>query len=373
VEQSYKNTSTTSLELTFKAGLGEQVVVADFEIECNGVVSKGVVQGSSEARDTYDDAISSGGVAAIGERSEAGVFSLSIGNLQPDQQLKIRVVFLSPLAGFRDKLFFGLPAELFPDVSNKYNLSIKSKVAIGQPALSTFYHGNKKYVSHNGTFATTLLPQESQLFAVQIDPGKAFEPVSVVERSLAHKTLNACLTFFPTWDHLDEDLLTPYVEVIFLVDRSGSMGGRRIQAASRTLSLFLSSLPENTMFNICGFGTGFEYLFRSGSVKYDAKTRATAQKHVDSLAANLGGTNLLEPLQDILSKETSAEFPRAVFVLTDGQVSNRPQVISTVENLAYKNHARVFARKLSWRGFMHYLKHPSLSLSLLPSWHRQWR
>jgi len=38
-------------------------------------------------------------------------------------------------------------------------------------------------------------------------------------------------------------------ELVFLVDRSGSMGGRPIAQVKRALQFFLRSLPEETIFN----------------------------------------------------------------------------------------------------------------------------
>jgi hypothetical protein len=36
------------------------------------------------------------------------------------------------------------------------------------------------------------------------------------------------------------------------------------------------------------------------------------------MGANFGGTNILEPLQEILNSPVNPEFPRQLFVLTDG-------------------------------------------------------
>ena len=56
-------------------------------------------------------------------------------------------------------------------------------------------------------------------------------------------------------------------EYIFLFDRSGSMGGTRIEKAKEVLIIFVKSLPEDTYFNIISFGSTSENLF-SASARY---------------------------------------------------------------------------------------------------------
>lgn len=45
---------------------------------------------------------------------------------------------------------------------------------------------------------------------------------------------------------------------IFIVDRSGSMGGRRIEVTKDAMKLFMQSLPSNCRFQIISFGTTYE-------------------------------------------------------------------------------------------------------------------
>ncbi|XP_063857438.1 von Willebrand factor A domain-containing protein 5A-like [Scylla paramamosain] len=51
-------------------------------------------------------------------------------------------------------------------------------------------------------------------------------------------------------------------EIIFVIDRSGSMHGEKIESARATLLLFLKSLPLGCLFNIVSFGSSFSVLFK---------------------------------------------------------------------------------------------------------------
>lgn len=114
------------------------------------------------------------------------------------------------------------------------------------------------------------------------------------------------------------------VELIFLVDRSGSMdwdGG--IRQATEALQLFIHSLPADCFFNIWSFGSHFDALFKE-SQQYTDDSLNEAMSHISKMCANYGGTEIYAPLKAIYEKHRpSVQHLRQVFVLTDGQVNFR--------------------------------------------------
>jgi hypothetical protein len=85
-----------------------------------------------------------------------------------------------------------------------------------------------------------------------------------------------------------------------------------------SLSVFLKSLPIRDKFNICSFGSSHSFLW-SKSQSYSANILAQAQKHVESMHADLGGTEILLPIKATVSKRFK-DLSLEIMVLTDGEV-----------------------------------------------------
>jgi len=128
-------------------------------------------------------------------------------------------------------------------------------------------------------------------------------------------------------------------EMIFLIDRSGSMSGSLIERAKETLQFFLRSMPEGVRFNIIGFGFRFETMFKE-SVPYDDEHLEIATAKVSQIKADLGGTDIYRPLKYIFELDEIKGFPRQVFILTDGEVDNATSCINIVRENAHTT--RVF-------------------------------
>ena len=95
---------------------------------------------------------------------------------------------------------------------------------------------------------------------------------------------------------IDECEDTIRKEYIFLIDRSGSMR-YTIELAREALTLFLYSLPAGSRFNVCSYGTQYEFMFQERSVDYTDENLQLAVAQIATFTANFGGTRIFEPLQ----------------------------------------------------------------------------
>lgn len=120
-------------------------------------------------------------------------------------------------------------------------------------------------------------------------------------------------------------------EYYFVLDRSGSMWGRTIETAKEALILFLRSIPPGSSFNIISFGSDFSKMY-SSAVEYTQENLENSISEVEQFKADLGGTEIYNPLDDIFKNiDTSSQLDKHVYLLTDGQVFNTDAVIKLIK------------------------------------------
>ena len=361
----YQNDSSDPVEVLFRLPLERSHAVVGLTAVLDGRTVKAQLRDKQEARDTYEDAVASGKTAALGEESSGDVFSISLGNLRGggEAEIQLKLVGELPLDA-EGSVRFSLPATLKPRYTPAGSTDPLAPVEgeSGQVERGTVkgVHQfelrvlNVEQVSSvtSPTHSITVSREQTQVRVTLTDseslqkdlvvlishkdphtPRALVEPGAPQEEGKEAGFLNhlaVMVNFFPEIPSLDSPS-----EFIFLVDRSGSMGGSFIRSASEALVLFLKSLPEDCHFNIYGFGSSYKTLFPT-SVPYTQQNLDTATQHAQQLKADLGGTELLPPLQHIFKQPPKKGLERQIFVLTDGSVSNTSNCISEVKKNAHK-------------------------------------
>lgn len=131
---------------------------------------------------------------------------------------------------------------------------------------------------------------------------------------------------------------------IFLVDQSGSMYGNSITLVKKALTLFMQSLPPKSYFQLIGFGNSF-HKYNPTPVEYNKENVKNIISQINGLEANMGGTNISSPLQDIFESKDkiydNIPLSKNIFLLTDGQVNNRESCINLISTNA--NRFRIHA------------------------------
>ncbi|XP_030620536.1 von Willebrand factor A domain-containing protein 5A [Chanos chanos] len=374
----YVNKEEQPLEALFVFPLPGEAAVCHFSAKIGDKEVVAEVQEKQKAREQYDDALSSGQQAFLLEESDESpdVFRLSVGSLPPGESAAITIIYVMELTVQADHaLRFCLPAVLNPRYtpagtqgSDTGIVSQVMSVPTGMIpySLSLSVHVSSPNPISKVESSCSLEPlvyhDVSQTKAtVSLSPGHKFDrdvelllyyqsahqPTAIVEAGLASGKPGTLmgdpvimLSLYPEFPAEVMSSQASCGEFVFLVDQSGSMGcpmhseegaQMRIESARDTLLLLLKSLPLGCYFNIYGFGSSFKSFFPK-SVQYSQKTMEEALKKVDEMSADMGGTEILQPLKHIYSQSCVPGHPRQLFVFTDGEVGNTKDVLDLVKS-----------------------------------------
>ncbi len=309
VTQRYRNREEKPIEAMYVFPLDERAAVSGFAALVDGVEIVGEVKEREEAFETYDDALIEGHGAFLLDQERPDVFTARIGNLLPGEEALVRITYVAELGLEGEDLRFVLPTTLSPryaPAEDRRGVGRSEAEAVSPPVAWRVPYGLELTVHLEMPSSIRGLESPSHPLAIEIDGASA--TVRLGERSAAldrdfvllvklqapheprawleerNGETIAMIAFQPRFETREAPS-----EVVFVVDRSGSMGGTSIKEARNALQLCLRSLRQGSWFNVVSFGSKHESLFPE-SRPYNEESLAQATQHVASLEANLGGT-----------------------------------------------------------------------------------
>jgi Ca-activated chloride channel family protein len=361
VSQRYHNTEKVPVEAVYSFPLDESCAVCGFEVEIGGKRIVGKVEEREKAFEKYDDAMSQGHGAFLVDQDRPNIFTASVGNLLADQEAIVRLTYVTELEQSGDAIRLLIPTTISPRYLPQstlakidpaeldhiapptviggvpYGLKLSVELEAASDVREVNCPSHPARVSLSGRKVNVELMGENiqldQDFVLNVALAKPHEASALVSRD-GDGVRAVMLNLFPDLSGFRRGP----AEFIFIIDRSGSMQGSSIEQARTALLVALRSLESGDRFNVIGFGGRYETLFKE-SVPYSQQTLDEATKKVSTLQADLGGTELLAPLQFALETSKS-ESSRMIILLTDGEVGNEGECLELAKKHAAN--ARIF-------------------------------
>ena len=370
--QTFGNRFDRPLEASYIFPLPDRAAVTEFRMEVGDRVVEGVLRERGQARADYDAAVKEGRRASIAEEERPGVFTMRVGNLLPGERVTVRLVMTGPLpwdegeATFRFPLVVapryipGAPLEgepvglgtepdtdavpdasritppvLLPGFPNPVDLSIRVQIdpaGLDLGAVRSSLHAVVEE-ERDGVRTFRVEPGERAnrdfVLRLRTGSGSVTTGLTAVEDPEGGAGTFA-LTLLPP---VGADVVTPR-DLVFVLDRSGSMGGWKMVAARRAVARMVDALTERDRFGLLAFDNLIETPAELGNGLQVAGDRARFQavEFLSRLEAR-GGTEMAAPLSRALDllKGPAAGEPAgrdlALVLVTDGQVGNEDQIL----------------------------------------------
>ncbi len=378
VTQQYANSSTEPIEAVYIFPLPHDAAVYDMEIRIGDRVIRSVIRERAEAKRVYEAAKSAGKRAALLEEDRPNIFTTSVANIMPGDRIDVRLRYVEPLRWEAGKIRLVFPMVVGPR-----------------------YIPGTQAVGHGGTgwaYDTDAVPDASRItpvvrnpesrsghdisLAVDLDPGFETSVVNSVSHAIKVRKLaggrqrvelaggatipnkdfvlevqqvrttrpQTALFLSPASDSGETHFLLAAfpptvppsermpVEMLYMIDVSGSMAGTSIEQARAALLQALDRLRPTDRFGILWFNSTFGE-FAPEALPATAENLAAARRFVQSLEAN-AGTEMLPALLHLMRKPEIPGYLRHIILLTDGCLGNEEEIFAALrQNLG---NARLF-------------------------------
>ncbi len=317
VEEKLTNPVDIATEDEFKFMIPEEAFISGFTLLIDGKEYNAEVLPKQEAKEKFEQAASQGKSAGLLETKKQNMFSYSL-SFAPRQSIIVRLKYeqavKKSMGEYEYALFLRKTDEAHSVNALSVNLNISSMNDITTLETLGFTGASVKYLSTTKgqvKYSANALPDRDL----------------TVVYTTNNPPLNGDMLFYSTggkgymmhvFSPTEADLGTTALskDIIFVVDKSGSMSGEKIAQVKRVFTSIISDLPPDDYFNILFFDTSVR-AFSTTLMEANTKNKADAANFVNSLDAN-SGTNINQALLDALAMfGKSSRVPIIVF-LTDG-------------------------------------------------------
>ncbi len=360
VIQKFENNLNKNIEAVYVFPLPHDSAVNALEIKIGERIIKGVIKEREEARRTYEEARDEGKKAGLLEQERANIFTMSVANIEPGQEILVTITYYETVKYEDGEYEFVFPMTITPRYIDKDQ--VKDSERISPPVeirkagreinlfinLDTgFTPGEIKSPSHllfiqekGETKREIQLAKEGEL------PNKDF----ILKYSSSGEQLETAISFYrkefkpgtfmlhitPKMDYGPDEMVKR--DVVFVLDRSGSMSGHPIEQARKALKACLRTLRSGDTFSVIVFDDRIEYL-DSRSIEFNDANLLKADSYIDSIGPR-GGTDILAAMDAALKLPANKLYVRQIVFLTDGAVGNEEFVLQEIKKSLGKS--RVF-------------------------------
>ena len=349
VSQTFVNTGSRQLEVSFIFPLPYDGAVEQMTLLVDGKEYPAKLLAAEDARRLYEDIVRKNKDPALLEWMGTGLFKTSVFPVPAGASRTVSLRY-SQICRKEE----GLTDFLFPLSTAKYTSHAVEKVTVRATIESRDEIKNVYSPTHevkikrpDDQHATITYSVEKEIptsdFRLLYDVGKG----TVSTRVLSYrpdKDKDGYLLLLASPKIKAPDEKSPAKTVIFVVDRSGSMSGKKIEQARGALKFVLENLRKGDLFNIVAYDSQVE-TFRPELQRFDDDARKAALGFIEGIYAG-GSTNIDGALRAALAQLQDSSRPSYVLFLTDGLptagVTNEMKI---VENAKQANdvRARVFS------------------------------
>ena len=366
VVQTYRNEGSRPINASYVFPASTRAAVYGMRMRIGDQIIVAKIKERQAAKQEFDKAKEEGKSASLLEQNRPNVFSMSLANIMPGDQVEIELRYtelLVPTDGIYEVVF---PTVVGPRYSSENESGARKD---SRWLKSPYLHEGKNPTStlHISTRVSAGVPIRDLICAshkispewisatvaqVSLDEADAFQGNRdfVLRYRLAGNQIASGLLLYqaegenfflymaqPPERVAVEDI--PAREYIFVVDVSGSMEGFPLNTSKQLLKDLIGQLRPTDLFNVVLFA-GDSSILSETSLQANQQNIAQAIRLIEQQRGS-GGTELLPAIKQAMSVPRNANISRSIVLVTDGYISGEQGVFDYIrENL---NQCNVFS------------------------------
>ena len=351
--QVFHNPSTTFIEAEYTFPLPEDAAVDGMTMTFADREVVGLIRDRAKARAAYEKAVQEGHAAALTEQQRPNVFTQSVGNLPPGEDITVTLHLVQPVE-YRDGAwelavplvvgprFTGIDtpdaANITPPVSRE-NTGLKVDIGValetGMPLsfVGSPTHDVAILTDETGAVVNLVGAQATRDFVLrwEIDTD---EPVASAIREGEH----IVVTMQPPEAPPRKDIVPR--ELVWVVDTSCSMSGAPLDMAKRAMSEAFASMDSRDSFTVLDFNDSVSTL-SPRPMAANPENIAAGKQYVDAFVGH-GGTDMRAGIEAALTLPQDADRERYIVFLTDGYIGNEADILQMVDDKGKRSHVYSF-------------------------------
>lgn len=321
IKQVFFNPTSRQLEGYFLFPVPKDVVISKFTMDINGVKHEAELLDATKARAIYEEIVRRSKDPALLEYYGKGMFRVRIFPILAQTEQKIELTYTETLSKNNGTIEYS-----FPMNTEKYSAKpiqqVSFKIDIdGKGKLKTVYCPTHKVeIIRKGEQKATVGFEASNVksdrdFKLYFNLDNSKLGLSLLNYKNPKEDGYFFINLSPGFGN-EQDVVAK--DIVFVMDKSGSMAGDKLDQAKKALRFCVENLNKNDRFEIVPFSTEASSLFG----KVEDFNPANKQKAIDFIADinPIGGTNIEEALELALSaQENDSKRPFFVIFMTDGK------------------------------------------------------
>jgi Ca-activated chloride channel family protein len=352
VVQTYRNEGSRPINARyiFPASTRAAVYAMRMRIGDDVIVAK--IKEREKAKNDFETAKKEGKSASLLEQDRPNVFSMSLANLMPQEQIEVELRYtelLVPTDGIYEVVFPTVVGPRYPSKEAGNNQIAAPYLRQGKQPTSTLHISTRisaglPIYDLNCT-SHSVAPQwlNQSVAQVELNEQNAFQGNRdfILHYRLAGNQIASGLILYQGQDEnfflymAQPPARVDYADVppreyIFVVDVSGSMEGFPLNTSKRLLRDLIGHLRPTDLFNVVLFA-GDSTSLSPNSLQANDANISKAISLIEQQRGS-GGTELLAAVQQAMNIPRQAEVSRSVVLITDGYISGEQGVFDYVRN-----------------------------------------